>query len=745
MQDDVLKNAHTFNAYIERIGAEKLNFKKYMIKIEKGNYYTEKEIITVNENGVVGCFDASLLPSEDEQEKIIVEFKSIKFPRQIEATTAQTKQFLQKNRRKESVFFEFRSFDRKKIIMIQERRTNKDGTKQYIPWTLFNNAEWLPMEPERGLPFWKPAKKRNKTKIMVHEGAKAASFIDDLINNSERSKERKDHPFIDELVDYEHWGLIGGALAPHRTNYKELHKLKPSLVTYVCDNDNPGRDALQKVSELYGRKMKGVFFPQQWPLSFDLADPIPDTEFSKNGVYQGPSLKDLMIPATFGTEKVRIEGSKKHITVLKPDFADEWVHTSDPELFINIDDVRSAYNAKVFNSVVAPFSHLRETAPLVVKCQGKKYVRPDYNPGEKSGPFFCQKDEVNKINMYRPPTIKPIAKSAKPFLEYMEYLFPVKADRDVVLKWCATLVCRPDIRMGYAMLLISETQGIGKTTLSNYILQPLIGYQNTSCPNESTMFSSSFNEWCENKRLVIINEIRTGDNVRPYNNMKRIITDPEISIERKFQSAYEAQNWVHVFASSNYMNALKVDNSDRRWFFPKCTNENKDKQFWTDFYEWLKNDDGLGKILNYFNQYIEKHGPVDANEHAPENEWKKTVVTENLGQSASAVIDLLNGIKSRVGKDSVIISDQDIVSFVSDIQFRGRLDAKLIKPLTVRKLAQAYGWHVLTDKTNYCPTWGINMKSTQFLTNDLSWQRMTIQQLLEKQVTPISPHEFSGI
>lgn len=140
MNEDILKDAIFFNAYIERIGAERLNFNKYIIKIEKGNYYTEKEIITVNEDGLIGCFNASLLPSEDEQEKISREFKGIKFPKQITATEAQFKNFIQQKKNKNSVFYEFRTSDRKKIIMVQERRTRADGTKQYIPWTLFSNA-----------------------------------------------------------------------------------------------------------------------------------------------------------------------------------------------------------------------------------------------------------------------------------------------------------------------------------------------------------------------------------------------------------------------------------------------------------------------------------------------------------------------------------------------------------------------------------------------------------------------------
>jgi hypothetical protein len=82
-----------------------------------------------------------------------------------------------------------------------------------------------------------------------------------------------------------------------------------------------------------------------------------------------------------------------------------------------------------------------------------------------------------------------------------------------VLKWCATLIARPSIRMGYGLLLISEQQGIGKTTLGAHILAPLVGLHNTSFPGENDI-TSAFNEWVAHKRLAVISEIYSGSSWR---------------------------------------------------------------------------------------------------------------------------------------------------------------------------------------------------------------------------------------
>src|SRR4029077_20290530 len=88
--------------------------------------------------------------------------------------------------RGDSQLFEFHDRTNKKapIIMVQERFEDDDGKKQYIPWTYWGDGVWRSMEPtHRGLAFWKPAKPRGKTWIMVHEGPKAASFVDRLVND----------------------------------------------------------------------------------------------------------------------------------------------------------------------------------------------------------------------------------------------------------------------------------------------------------------------------------------------------------------------------------------------------------------------------------------------------------------------------------------------------------------------------------------------------------------------------------
>jgi hypothetical protein len=240
------RNLPAFAAYIDRIGAEQSNFRRFLIKEHRGPYYITKATINIETDGSIKC-PVDYNPTPEEAEAIKAELKSViaSWPQ----SRGATKKLLQDLKGiTTGTLFTFWDQPREYILFVQERRDKENGGKDYWPWTIFSDGQWRLMEPDDDLPFWKPPETRNKARIMVHEGAKAAEFVDGLINDPKRKKEH--HPWRSELADYEHWGLIGGALAPHRTDYSELFKENPSEVVYVCDSDHNGESALQEVSKL---------------------------------------------------------------------------------------------------------------------------------------------------------------------------------------------------------------------------------------------------------------------------------------------------------------------------------------------------------------------------------------------------------------------------------------------------------------------------------------------------------------
>ena len=156
---------------------------------------------------------------------------------------------------------------------------------------------------------------------------------------------------------------------------------------------------------------------------------------------------------------------------------------------------------QAFNRSVRPFSHVANTAALLINHFPSRCDTVTYDPGRKPG--LVNIGELRLLNTFRPSTIMATTGDPTPFHDYMTYLIPDDGDRKEVLRWCATLIAKPEIKMSYGVLLISETQGIGKGTLGEAILTPLLGEANVSSPDEQEITESNFNGWIPHKRLAV--------------------------------------------------------------------------------------------------------------------------------------------------------------------------------------------------------------------------------------------------
>src|SRR6516162_4020523 len=123
--------------------------------------------------------------------------------------------------------------------------------------------------------------------------------------------------------------------------------------------------------------------------------------------------------------------------------------------------------------------------------------------------------------------------------------------------------------MRYSMLLISEVFGVGKNTLTDAVLAPLVGQHNCSWPKEKQVLDSQFNSWIVNKRLVIVSEIYSGHGMKMYNQLKDYVADRDIEAHLKYMNPYHIDNYAHLVLCSNFPKALIIAEGDRRWLVPE--------------------------------------------------------------------------------------------------------------------------------------------------------------------------------
>jgi hypothetical protein len=676
--------------YLRRIGADQRSLRTAVVKKMQGSYWKDIAIIRIGRDGEVKA-TVGFEPTDVEAKSIKDEFDTIEFP------TLQKLANLRGSDLPEQIksaypddIFEFRDVDNQ-IVMVQLRMTVPSG-KIYIPWTYYSDGIWRSMEPEGSLPLWGLEALGDNSTVFIHEGAKAARIVRTMVEGRTPQEKTKCalHPWGRELSGAAHLGWIGGALSPSRTDWSALRKAGVRRVYVVTDNDAAGLSAMPSISYALDLPTFHVQFTSEWPASFDLGDDFPKAMFATlagEKRYIGPAFRDCLHPATWATElKPNPSGKGKPVTILRDSFKDLWAYIEEADAFVCVEMPEIMRTEAVLNKQLAPFSHVSETSRLIVRAFRGRTARLCYRP-DVLGRVVTDRGS-SAINLHVPPTIRASSGDPKPFEDFLDYLFPVAEERHKAARWCATLIARPDIRMHYGLLLVTEHQGIGKTTLGSSILAPLVGVHNVGWPSESDVATSQFNGWLANKRLLVVNEIYSGHSWKAYNNLKSMITDTELEVNQKYQRTYTVENWAHIIACSNSARALRMEEDDRRWFYPHMTEVAWSIPQFVELRKWL----GSGG-LSIVKHWAEKFGDyVKSGERAPSTSRKQELISASRSEGASEAAQLGEALASF--DRGAALSMKDVVAHV-----RGSVQGKLFESdYEMRKAMMEVGCFVWPER-----------------------------------------------
>lgn len=650
-----LTDVTSLREYFTRIGAEPRSLRTAVVKEVSGKYWRDLAVIKVAQTGAIDA-PAAYAPTEAEASAIMEECAKFKWPTIKPLPNVTDLPKMVENADPEHVF-EFRD-ENNMVVMIQVRIETAKGERAYVPWTYWDDDEWRSAEPDGPLPLYNAHLLKGASTVFIHEGAKAARYMQRLIDGKTRADRdaRKAHPWGAELGGV-HVGWIGGAMSPYRTDWGVLKKVGVTRAFIVADNDEAGRSAVPDISRALRCPTFTIQFTDEFPASFDLADTFPEA-MTKGAYYTGPAFRECQHPATWATDALPPPPDKpasRPTYILRESFKNMWAYVEEADLFVCKEMPEILRPEPILNKMLAPFSDVRETSKLIVKAYQGRSTKLAYRPDEEG--LIVTFRGSSAINLHVPGPIKPAQGEIGPFLEFLEYLFPNESERHEIARWCATIIARPEIRMSYGLLLISEKQGVGKTTLGAGILAPLVGVSNVSYPAEKDIVDP-FNDWIAQKRLAIVNEIYSGSSWKAYHALKSVITDREVTVNQKYVRQYVIDNWCHVVACSNSMRALKMENDDRRWFYPEVTELPWPKAKFNAFREWIEGG-GLSIVKRWaheFNSYVEP------SERAPMTERKKEMIEGSRSEAqaeAAAVAEALRDLKMPGA-----VALKDVVGFV---------------------------------------------------------------------------------
>lgn len=177
-------------------------------------------------------------------------------------------------------------------------------------------------------------------------------------------------------------------------------------------------------------------------------------------------------------------------------------------------------------------------------------------------------DGILHLNSYLPSSVPEVAadwQAHDAWRAAREHIYNIVPDgAEIIIKWLAHNVQRPGKKILWAPIIVGA-QGDGKTTVGK-IVQMAMGRKNVSPVSPEALFSD-FTSWAEGKCVRVLEEIRVQDKGRSsvMDKLKPMITNDVVDVVKKGKDGSDVANVTNYIALTNHMDALAIDEGDRRW------------------------------------------------------------------------------------------------------------------------------------------------------------------------------------
>lgn len=275
------------------------------------------------------------------------------------------------------------------------------------------------------------------------------------------------------------------------------------------------------------------------------------------------------------------------------------------------------------------------------------------------------------LNAWRGMGVEPVRGSVEPWLQLLE--------RNVVdpelRKWIVQWFAYPLQNLGAKLTTYVHMYGAPGTG-KNALLAPFLkiyGANGISLGKEQ--IASSFNSVYAKKQFINLDELHGGndrDALHVSNKIKRLTTDPKLTVNTKGQPEYEVDNHVNLVTTSNYADSLKLDEGDRRACVVQFGTRDtviRDKSVWDAYWQWVE-DGGAEALFDYLLE-VDMTG-FDPHGHAPMTEWKEVVTDATRGAMEKWVRELWEDparvLPPMIAQQGVLTPEQLASAYVGDDQ-----------------------------------------------------------------------------
>lgn len=243
-----------------------------------------------------------------------------------------------------------------------------------------------------------------------------------------------------------------------------------------------------------------------------------------------------------------------------PKFDDkDWVYIDKTSEFVNTQTMQR-FDEKQFDNYFCKFE---ENFSKRAKVSVRHALSFTYMPLREE---FINEDNYFNFNLWKNDGIEAVENKANLdlFFEHVNYLFPNDDEqKDLLLDWMANIVQHRGKKFSYALVLHGE-EGTGKSWIVDTCLSLILGKSNVETI-KNNYINGQFNSMMQGNELLLISEVMALGRREFMNEMKDYIDRKEIMINTKGIPEYKMPFHSNWFMTTNYDDALLIDDRDRRY------------------------------------------------------------------------------------------------------------------------------------------------------------------------------------
>jgi hypothetical protein len=147
-----------------------------------------------------------------------------------------------------------------------------------------------------------------------------------------------------------------------------------------------------------------------------------------------------------------------------------------------------------------------------------------------------------------------------------------------LMRWLAWSAQHPDEAPGTLIVLVSATQGTGKSTLG-VVMCDIFGHHGRRIDDQAQLLGH-FNGDLETACMILADEMLFAGDPKTADKLKSRVTSDTIPLEAKFRNRREVPNRMHVIMTTNHEHAVSAGVRDRRFFVCNVSDEHAQDPAW---------------------------------------------------------------------------------------------------------------------------------------------------------------------